>query len=191
MSYTAAGVGEQGLAQISFPIPLPSTLSDSSCMKAAKTPCQLHYIGTEEGEGEAHEKLSEEGGKKQCSGTYQEPHAANGNLCVFVSESTNAESVGSLSSTGLIYFRTPHAEGYFGFDSAVTAGTLVDPQVRSGGASRSKWQLGGDSRRLVVLSTRACLTLPRPIASHTLSGSTRSWRVDDRSTQLMRGDENE
>jgi hypothetical protein len=67
-------------ASISFPIPLSSAISQA----------HSHFIGTEEGEGEArfNEKRDETGvqealEKKECSGNYKEPKAATGNLCVF------------------------------------------------------------------------------------------------------------
>lgn len=53
---------------ISFTIPLVKALGEAN----------VHYIGTEEGEGEAHAKLP-----VGCSGNYKAPKAASGYLCVF------------------------------------------------------------------------------------------------------------
>lgn len=60
---------------ISFLIPLAAAPGDT----------HSHIVLFEEGEGEANEKLPEEGGKKLCSGNFEKPRAASGNLCVFAS----------------------------------------------------------------------------------------------------------
>ncbi len=64
-------------ASISFPIPLASAISEA----------HTHFIGPEEGEGEADAKNVE-----GCSGNYKDPKAASGNLCVFTRRAV-AESV--------------------------------------------------------------------------------------------------
>jgi len=69
---------------ISFPIPL----------KAALPEARTHRIGVEEGAKEPHESSAIKSG--ECSGTWKEPGAGSGNLCVFVDPSgsmSNLESV--------------------------------------------------------------------------------------------------
>jgi hypothetical protein len=56
-------------ASISFPIPLAKALDEE----------HVHFIGPEEGEGEAKIKLFPAG----CKGSVEEPKAEPGNLCVF------------------------------------------------------------------------------------------------------------
>jgi hypothetical protein len=103
----ATAAGQLVAASISFTIPL------------ASDPVP-HYIGPEEGEGEAREKLPEENEKKLCSGNVEKPAAEKGNLCVFVRETEDAEA-----DFGKLQFIAPQLAGYQSFNVAGTAGTLV------------------------------------------------------------------
>jgi hypothetical protein len=62
-------------ASISFTIPLASTLAEA----------KVHFIKPEEGAGEPNEKLP-----AGCSGNFEKPEAASGNLCVFAAQMGNA-----------------------------------------------------------------------------------------------------
>ena len=73
----ASGEGEGFATGISFTIPLSKALDSA----------HVHYIGQNEGEGESEDKLP-----TGCSGTFAEPKAANGNLCVFTSEDVDLGS---------------------------------------------------------------------------------------------------
>lgn len=74
-AFKQATEGNQAVtANMSFPIALANAPSAE----------HTHLIGAEEGEGEPHENLPEENSKKLCSGNHKEPHAANGNLCIFI-----------------------------------------------------------------------------------------------------------
>lgn len=74
---SAAEAGEFFSAGFSFNIPLAQ----------GATP---FYIGPEEGEGEPNEGTSVSSG--ECFGTFEEPGAKEGNLCVFAQASSNAKS---------------------------------------------------------------------------------------------------
>jgi hypothetical protein len=104
----ATAAEQRVLSSISFTIPLA----------AAPVP---HYIGPEEGEGEAHENLPEADGKKLCTGNVEMPAAEVGSLCVFARETENAEPI----IGGKIHFRAPQLAGYQSFNAAGTAGTVV------------------------------------------------------------------
>lgn len=124
----AIAAAENVYSSISFTIPLSAPIN---CAHAGE-PCQLHYIGPEEGEGEHKEKLPEEKGVKVCSGNFEEPHAAKGNLCAFAKETENTESRGTLPNGAPFYFFSPQAAGANAIEAAGTNGTLVT--FRSEGA---------------------------------------------------------
>jgi hypothetical protein len=74
----ASGEAEDFATGIAFNIALPKALDST----------HVHYIGQNEGEGESEAKLP-----TGCSGTFAEPKAASGNLCVFTSQSVDLGSV--------------------------------------------------------------------------------------------------
>jgi hypothetical protein len=69
---------------ISFTIPLAGTLEET----------HTHFISEHEGEGEAHPAAAITSG--ECKGTYVNPVAASGQLCVFVAFWENAEPPAAL-----------------------------------------------------------------------------------------------
>jgi hypothetical protein len=109
----ATVAGQEVNSPISFTIPLAAPLSDSGCEKS-ESPCQVHYIGVEEGEGEPHEKLP-----AGCSGNVGMPAAEKGNLCVFAKQANNVEL------TYPVHFLAPQLTGYAQFNGAGAAGTIV------------------------------------------------------------------
>ncbi len=62
---------------ISFPIALGAPLASTA----------VHFIGKEEGAGETKEAAAIKGG--ECTGTWQQPGAKSGNLCVFLNPSAS------------------------------------------------------------------------------------------------------
>jgi hypothetical protein len=95
----ASETGQLGVAQfakegefvdagISFGIPLASVLSSTS----------VHTIENGEGEGEPNEATAIKNG--ECKGTLKEPHAASGNLCLFVAQIENLEAAILISHFG-------------------------------------------------------------------------------------------
>jgi hypothetical protein len=84
---------------ISFTIPLSAALPSSNA----------HFIGVEEGSKEAKEAAAIKNG--ECTGTYVEPGATSGNLCVFINPASlngpaqigieNAEAAGGAMGTGV------------------------------------------------------------------------------------------
>jgi hypothetical protein len=78
---------------VSFPLPVSPTLTG------------VEYIGVEEGEGEANEKLPEleVNGKviKVCTGNHEKPVAAEGFLCVFGENELNLNTKPTVNSTSV------------------------------------------------------------------------------------------
>lgn len=105
---------------ISFPIPLATALPE------AKT----HIIGIEEGSGEAKEAAAIKSG--ECTGTWQSPGAASGNLCVFVTPS---------SSESNLHFADPESENA----GAGVSGAILSQLVTSSGivAVNGSWVVTG------------------------------------------------
>lgn len=136
----ATEAGEKQMTAISFPVPLAGPLSGEHCavevngQTVAENPCQLHYIGENEGEGEAGENLPEVNGKKVCTGNVEEPHAAKGNLCVFVKESSNIEPfVPNFPGIGAVNFFAPQILSNNAIDAAGPAGTMLTKKATSEG----------------------------------------------------------
>jgi hypothetical protein len=98
-SYAEAAVSNPGFGVVqtgvSFALPVSPEIKGGNVEK----------VGLEEGAGEPKEKLPEVGGKKVCMGNNKEPGAAEGYLCVFVSEAENL-----VSATPEVFVR-----GTFGF----------------------------------------------------------------------------
>jgi hypothetical protein len=63
--------GEQTVVPLSFNVPLKEALASE----------MTHFIGEEEGEGQAKEATAVKNG--ECKGTITNPQAASGNLCIF------------------------------------------------------------------------------------------------------------
>ncbi len=134
----ATAEDEKMYAAVSFPIPLAKALSDEHCAvevggkTVSENPCQVHYIGEGEGENEVNANLPVVEGQQVCTGTYEEPRAVKGNLCVFVKESSNAKSFGTLPGVGALHFAAPQVAGNPAINAAGSAGTLID--IASAGA---------------------------------------------------------
>ena len=78
-------------ADISFPIRLAKALGSE----------HAHYIGLEEGEGEASQSPAIT--SKECEGTVKAPKATSGNLCVFVNQSANITKGALIPTAFTIY----------------------------------------------------------------------------------------
>jgi hypothetical protein len=81
---------------ISFPIPLSEGLSGAGCETVEPTPqphvaetCRVHFI---DAAGKEAVKQGEEVVSTACTGSVSSPTAAAGNLCVYTTKLTNAES---------------------------------------------------------------------------------------------------
>ena len=121
-----SGITQKGRSStgISFPVPLSSPLLEANA----------HVIQFEEGAGEA--KPSPAIVAKECTGTWESPGAASGNLCLFVSPTqvgsiaqgptiTDAESEGVFSvgvSGAVIIIEHAGEEGYLRQGSWVVTG---------------------------------------------------------------------
>ncbi len=113
-AYGGNGPGEV-LVGISFPIPLAAPLSGTA----------VHFIGKEEGFKELHEAAAIASG--ECTGTWEEPGAKSGNLCVFIN---------GVYHLGPEEFRIENAElpekrgagisGAYLFGEALNSGPIID-----------------------------------------------------------------
>ncbi|HEY3830406.1 MAG TPA: collagen-like protein [Solirubrobacteraceae bacterium] len=107
-TWTISGDYEAGndvLAPISFSVPLPTALEGED----------VHFLKSGEGQGEPNEGEAITNG--DCTGTYSEPGAASGQLCVFQSIDGSLAGLGGLSTS--------------------TATSISNPETRSNGAGIS------------------------------------------------------
>ena len=103
-AYAAASFAEAEIPNAGFGV-VQTGVSFALPVSPEIQPGNVEEVGPEEGAGEAHENLPEVGGKKVCMGNNKEPGAAEGYLCVFVSEADNL-----VSATPEVFVR-----GTFGF----------------------------------------------------------------------------
>jgi Collagen triple helix repeat (20 copies) len=114
---SAAGVERVAWGVMSFSIPLSEPLDPDGSPNGAE-----HYIGVEEGEHESKESSLIQ--DHQCGGTFADPSAAPGHLCIFAKEAEDLSSLytfdlgqkgeliaHTVGKTGVAYFAIPEKAG--------------------------------------------------------------------------------
>jgi hypothetical protein len=114
-AFTATAAGQESLDPISFNIPLEKPLGTG----------HVHFIGKEEGEGEAHQSGII---PSKCKGTFANPQAVAGELCAFAPPLIiNAVKGSTILST--VFLNPKTLEG----ETAGTNGTLLGVHSEAAG----------------------------------------------------------
>jgi hypothetical protein len=130
-TWTVSGyykLGDYMAVSMSFPVPLANALEEE----------QVHFIALGEGAGETPGKEAAAIVSKECTGTYAEPGAASGQLCVFESLPGELAGAGELARPPAISINNPETRtpgagvsgayvlGTATFTSPATEGAVVE-----------------------------------------------------------------